>query len=244
MLSCCQASTVDSSAEATPNSNAESDVPKVIYAPLAGRAELIRLIAAAGQLKIEDSQNMANFGTPTLEETGESKNNFVSPKGMPLLQHGNLKLSQSTAIESYIASVAPRYNSLTAQQRAVDDMYQGIKEELLQNCAKAVFTTAKADPDQAKKDVSELLDKWFGIFEEQVPTSGFINGLAFPTAADLALVNITRGFMPFGAAAKISGYDFEKWSKVKALCARAAADASVATYLSSSSTMAANPMGL
>lgn len=222
-----------------------ADVPKLIYAPLAGRAELARLIAAAGQLKIDDQQNMANFGKPTLEETGESKKNFVSPSGMPLLQHGDLKISQSGAIETYLAAIAPRYKALTAQQRGVDNMYQGIKEELLMNCAKAIFTTKKTSEEQAKKDVNELLDKWLGIFEEQLPASGFINGLEFPTAADLALLNITKpGFMPFGAAAKMAGYDFGKWSKVKALCDKAAADAGVAEYLKTSTTMAANPMGL
>merc|ERR1711904_314746 len=102
---------------------------------------------------------MANMAKPSINATGESKEEYVSPSGMPLLSHGNLKMSQSGPIETYIASIAPLYKNLTAQQRAVDNMYQGIKEEILLNCAKAIFTTMKTDKDQAKQDATTLLDK-------------------------------------------------------------------------------------
>jgi len=218
--------------------------PHLTYAPLAGRAELIRLIAAAGNVKLTESANMDNFGSEKIQETGESKRAYLSVTGMPLLQHGNLKMSQSGPIETYIAGIAPRYSSLTVQQRAVDNMYQAIKEDILAACAKAVFTTQKTDKTKAKEDVTSLLDKWFALFEEKVPYSGFIQGLGFPTPADLAILNITIAFMPFGAAVKLAGYDFNKWPKVKALCDRTAADASVAEYLRSSAYTTANPMGL
>uniref|UniRef100_A0A7S1W3E7 Glutathione S-transferase n=1 Tax=Alexandrium catenella TaxID=2925 RepID=A0A7S1W3E7_ALECA len=219
------------------------DPPQLIYAPIAGRAELIRLIAAAGNLPINELSNMANFGKPSISETGESKRDYTSPSGMPLLSHGGLKMSQSGPIETYVAAIAPRYRDLTVQQRAVDNMYQGIKEEILLSCAKAIFTTRKTDEGQAKKDVAELLDKWFTIFEERVPATGFIQGLGFPTPADLALLNIAVGFMPFGAAKKLADYDLDKWAKVKALCDRCAADPGVAAYLKSSEYTAANPFG-
>eukprot|EP00928_Gymnodinium_smaydae_P021646 TRINITY_DN1846_c0_g1_i1.p1 TRINITY_DN1846_c0_g1~~TRINITY_DN1846_c0_g1_i1.p1 ORF type:complete len:164 (-),score=26.71 TRINITY_DN1846_c0_g1_i1:315-806(-) len=162
---------------------------------------------------------------------------------MPLLRHGDLKMSQSGPIETYIAAVAPKYKDLTVQQRAIDNMYQGIKEEMLLNCAKAIFTTQKTDKEQAKKDIVALFDKWFAIFEEKVPSDGFIHGLAFPTPADLSLLNIVIAFMPFGAARKLAEYDFGKWSKVKALCDRAAAYPGVAEYLKTSTYTSANPMG-
>jgi len=219
--------------------------PRLIYAPIAGRAELIRLIAAAGGVDITEDSDLKYFGKPTLEGgTGENKTDYVSATGMPLLQHGDLKMSQSFAIETYIASIAPKYADLTPQQRAVDNMYQGIKEEMLSNCAKAVFTTRKTDEAQAKKDVIALFDKWFAIFEEKVPESEFLQGLSIPTPADLALVNITNGYMPFGAAAKMAEYDFGKWPKVKALCERAAADSGVAAYLSKSQYTKANPFNM
>jgi|EP00419_Tripos_fusus_P008868 hypothetical protein len=218
--------------------------PHLIYAPIAGRAELIRLIAAAGGCEITENSNMENFGKPTIKETGESKMDYLSPSGMPLLSHGELKMSQSGAIETYVAAIAPKYKDLTVQQRAVDNMYQGIKEDILFNCAKAIFTTQKTDKDKAKQDIIDLLDKWFAIFEDKVPSDGFIHGLGFPTPADLALLNITTGFMPFGAAKKCAGYDFDKWAKVKSLCERTAAAPGVSQYLQSSPYTAANPFGL
>jgi len=219
--------------------------PQLIYAPLAGRAELTRLIAAAGGLELPELCNMENFGKPDIKETGESKKDYMSPSGMPLLIDGDLKISQSAAIESYIARIAPKYANLTAQQRAIDNMYQAIKEELCANCAKAIFTTVKADPAQAKKDVTDLLDKWLAIFEEKLPAEGFINGQPFPTSADLSLVNIGGGFMPYGAAMKIAEYDTSKFKKFTAHCARTKAVEEVAKFLASDkSHMKDNPMGL
>jgi len=176
--------------------------------------------------------------------SGESRNNYMSPSGMPLLQHGDLKISQSGAIETYVASIAPKYKDLTPQQKAIDNMYGCIKEEILFNCAKAIFTTQKTDKNKAIEDINTLLDKWFGIFEEKLPDEGFILGLSYPTPADLALLNITQAFMPFGAAVKLASYDFSKWKKVSALCDRTAADSNVAAYLKDSPYVKANPFGL
>eukprot|EP00573_Skeletonema_grethae_P001870 CAMPEP_0201686718 /NCGR_PEP_ID=MMETSP0578-20130828/1058_1 /ASSEMBLY_ACC=CAM_ASM_000663 /TAXON_ID=267565 /ORGANISM="Skeletonema grethea, Strain CCMP 1804" /LENGTH=223 /DNA_ID=CAMNT_0048170807 /DNA_START=81 /DNA_END=752 /DNA_ORIENTATION=- len=221
-----------------------SEKPYLIYAPIAGRAELARLIAAAGGITITESANMANFGSQDIKETGESKKNYMSPSGMPLLQHGDLKISQSGAIEAYLASIAPRYKDLTAQQRAVDMMFMGIKEELLQNCAKAIFTTQAEDKNKAVKDVRALFDKWFGVIEDQLPAEGFIHGLSYPTPADLALLNITIAALPFGSAAKLAQYDFRKWKKVTTLCDKVKADENVAEYLSGSTHTDANPFGV
>jgi len=218
--------------------------PHLIFPPFAGRAELIRLIAAAGGVTITESANGADFGSKTIQETGESKMNYMSPSGMPLLQHGDLKMSQSGAIEAYIASIAPRYKDLTPQQRAVDMMYMGIKEELLHYCAIAIFTTQKADKDAAVADICALLDKWGAVFEDQLPAEGFIQGLPYPTPADLALLNITTGYMPFGSATKLAEYDFGKWEKFTALLERVKADEKVKNYLTDSKYADANPFGM
>ena len=36
----------------------------------------------------------------------------------------------------------------------------------------------------------------------KVPAEGFVNGLGFPTGADLAVLNLTTAYMPFGACMK------------------------------------------
>ena len=222
-----------------------SNNPLLIYPPIAGRAELIRLIAAAGGITITESANIADFGKIYLSETGESKKNYMSPSGMPLLQHGDLKISQSGAIEAYMASIAPRYRDLTPQQRAVDMMFMGIKEEILSNCGRAIFTTQKQDKDKAIADLCTMFDKWGDVFEDQIPAEGFIQGLPYPTPADLALLNITTiGYMPFGSARKLAQYDFGKWKKVTALCERVKADENVKAYLSASKYTDANPFGM
>lgn len=218
--------------------------PHLTYAPIAGRAELSRLIAATSGLTITESADMNDFGKPEIIATGESKKNYYSPSGMPLLKHDELKISQSGAIEAYLASIAPLYKDLTPQQRAIDMMFMNIKEEILANCAKAIFTTQKTSKDTAIGDINALFDKWFGIFEEKIPNEGYIQGLEYPTPADLAVLNVTIGFMPFGAAKKLAGYDFAKWSKVTALCDRVKAYENVASYLKDSKYTAANPFGM
>lgn len=205
------------------------------YLPIAGRGELTRLIAAAGGVEMTEGTEM---------EDGETKHEYMTPSGLPTLRHGDLKMSQSGAIEAYMLAIAPKYKGLAAQQRAKDMQYACIKEDILADCAKAIFITKKTDEAKAKADVTGSLDKWFAILEDAVPENGFVLGLGFPTAADLALVNITTAFMPFGAAVKLAGYDFAKWAKVKALCDRTAAVAPVAKYLASSKYTAANPFGM
>ena len=42
-----------------------------------------------------------------------------------------------------------------------------------------------------------------------LPADGFINGLDFPTMADLAVLIITKGCMPFQAASTMAGVAFD-----------------------------------
>jgi glutathione S-transferase len=189
---------------------------QMTYFPIAGRGELCRLIAAAGGLTLNEDSALPE---------GESKAEYFSPSGVPLLKHGSLRMSQSLAIEAYLINLSPKFSGLTAQQKAVDGMYGGIKEEMLLNCAKAIFTTKKTAPEQAKEDVTKLLDKWFALFEANLPRSGFVHGLGYPTGSDCAVLNITTAYMPYGAAMKFAEYDssLSKFPKVKAHADRTAA---------------------
>ena len=40
--------------------------------------------------------------------------------------------------------------------------------------------------------------------EANIPADGFINGLAFPTVADLAVLNITTGYSARGASTVVA----------------------------------------
>jgi len=203
---------------------------QLTYFPAAGRAELTRLICAAGGLKVAEAVQLAN---------GETKDMYMSPSGVPLLRHGDLRMSQSTAIEGYVASIAPRFSGLTPQQQAVDAMWACIKEDVLAGLYKPLFATAKMDPERAKEEITAVFDKWLTLIEAKLPAEGFIQGQPFPTVADLAVVNITTAAMPCKAAAKLAGYDIGKFAKVAALSERTAQAEGVAEYLASSKTMSA-----
>jgi glutathione S-transferase len=133
------------------------------------------------------------------------------------LKHGLLKIAQSAAIESYFASIAPKFSGLTAQQRAVDQNYACIKEDILAGCAKPLFAKGEKDLEGFKAH----LEKWFGLLETMLPESGFVHGLEFPTTADCAVLNCTTGYMPFLASFKLlDGFSLDAYPKVKALAER------------------------
>ena len=91
------------------------------------------------------------------------------------------------------------------------------------------------DIKNAQTEVPKHLDKWFPVLEGLLPEDGFVLGLGFPTVADLCVLNIGRGYMPFGAAYKHGKYDYAtKHPKMAALVERTAAAPGVREYLASS----------
>lgn len=205
------------------------------YWPIAGRAELIRLIAAAGGVALEEVFDVSSV----------NKAEFGSKSGIPLLHHGELKISQSLAIERYIADIAPKFASLTSQQRAVDGMFGALKEDFLMGLGKAVF----GDRSKANEIVPKFLEEWMPVVEGRIPATGFINGLSFPTVADLAVLNIRKAYMLFGAAYKLAGdpdgtKNYAKYTKFNALADRTAEADGVKQYLASSKSFLAGGMGL
>ena len=69
------------------------------------------------------------------------------------------------------------------------------------------------------------------------PDGGFINGLPYPTGADLAVLVMLRSGFPFGEAIANAGYDgASAYPKTYALADRAAAFPAVAAYLATSQT--------
>ena len=85
--------------------------------PIAARSELTRLMCAGGGFKVEEISDI------TCEYPGVSKAEFLPPFGVPLLEYGSPKLSQSIAIEQYIAGLCPKFSKLSPEQRATDTMH-------------------------------------------------------------------------------------------------------------------------
>jgi glutathione S-transferase len=206
--------------------------PCLYYHPFAGRAELTRLIAAAGGIELEEKaavENIASFG---------------SPGSMPCLAHGELKIAQSFAIENYIASISPKFSQLTEEQRAVDDLLCKMKEDVLQ-----AFHSMLEDPSEDQgvvgDEVAKVCGIWFPVIEHKLPGDGFIHGLAFPTAADLAVLNVAEAFMPFGAVYMLGNYNVHaEFPKFAAHANRVANFPSIKAYLQESETFSSDPFGL
>merc|ERR1719263_899033 len=112
------------------------------YFPFAGRGELSRLIAGAGQIELVEGGNGADV----------DKSEFGSPSGLPLLSHDGMKMAQSGAIENYLSLLA--FPDLAPPQRAKDAQFIGIKEDVLAGVAKVLFDPAmKEDPAKQKETI-------------------------------------------------------------------------------------------
>ena len=159
---------------------AQGAPPVLTYFGIAGRGELARLYAVVGKLPIVDSTDTEGYKTKT-------------PIGyLPALAHpeGGLFpncsfafgcLQESLAVERYLASLAPGFSVLTKQERAVDDMFAMIKEDLIHVEAGAV------NASRAKEIVVPLYDRYLNVLEHgYIPATGLVHGRAFPTGADLA----------------------------------------------------------
>ena len=97
-------------------------------------------------------------------------------------------------------------------------------------------------------DLKPIMEKYYGIIESQMPDDGFINGLSYPTPADLAVVVICTGCMPFQAASHMSGvaFDGEKYPKTDKVVTATMNYPSVAKFLKESEhqTLKADPFGI
>jgi len=220
--------------------------PTINYFSICGRGELARLICAAGELEFEDKAY-----APAFDESGGWRQGYQSigtahgfPGTMPILEHGSYNLCQTTAIESYLASVAPKFAGLTPAQKGTDLMFQVFKADINVPTENLLFKKITAD------DLKPIIEKMYATLEGMLPDAGFINGLSFPTAADLAILVITKGCMPFQAAPTMAECSFlknaAKYPKMDRIAKAAAAYEPVAAYLKASEhqTLKADPFGI
>jgi len=206
--------------------------PKLVYFPVAGRGELSRLIAAVGGIEGFESLHALPEGlTPS---------DFGSTGTMPLLMDGDdLKINESGAIEAYLSLIAPKYANLTPKQRARDAQFSQLKESALSGVAKIIFNREMSPEDKAT-NIKAFTDKLLPAIEGILPKEGFINGLDDPTPADLAIVNIAEGYMPFGAGCKVANISIsDSFPKIFAHSERTKANADVAKALEESKTLKA-----
>jgi len=227
------------------HSNMAATKPVINYFSIAGRGELCRLICAAGGVPFDDKA-----WAPAFDETGGWRQGYQAignghglPGTMPVLEHGALTLFQHNAIESYLASIAPLYAGLTPEQKAKDLMIQLTKADVNSATESLLFKKIEA------KDLPPMMDKLLPILEGLCPDEGFINGLDFPTPADLAIAVVNKGCMPFQAAMQMAGcatFDGAKYPKMARISKAALEFGPVADFLKTSEhkTLKADPFGI
>ncbi|GMH66051.1 hypothetical protein TrRE_jg3813 [Triparma retinervis] len=207
--------------------------PTLHYFSICGRGELARLVAAAGDLPIIDK----TFDPP-FDETGnwrqgyqEIGKNLGLPGTLPVLEHDDgFACFQSNAIESYLSNIAPRFKDLTPSQRAKDLQFALIKADVLAQAESLLFKKITAG------ELAPVMARYYLTIEELLPSTGFINGLDFPTMADLSIVVVAKGCMPFQAASTLAGVAFDPlfYPKMERVASAAMAYPAVAEYLANS----------
>lgn len=178
----------------------DDDEPLVMtYFPLAARGELPKMLAVLGGVKL----TIADVGLGPHKEVGPALDPPL-PATVPILKHGDMTIYESLGIETYICNLSPKFAALTPKQKAIDDMYSNIKEDIMQQIAVWIFAE---DKSKVKEELTPKLKKMYAICEGLCPEKGFINGLSFPTKGDLAVLLMMKGFIPYGWAFKNTGWE-------------------------------------
>lgn len=214
-----------------------SPKPVLHYFDINGRGELSKLIAAVGGLELEyveypfsangaSAADKLKAGPVQSEHTKAATAMGMDGCGLPILVHGDLKIYQSFACQNYLASTGPKYPKVTAQQQAVDDMFQGALEDCMGLGAGVILSGG--DPALVPK----VMEKVLAHLSKYIPDKGFVHGKDAPTTADLAVLVLTQALIPFGATLGEGAAEcYGKFPKAVALGERAAAFPAIATWL-------------
>jgi glutathione S-transferase len=203
------------------------------YYPLAGRCEALRMTAKLGGCEIEDIMT---------DGKDIDLKSFGSPGSLPVFQHGDMKISQSDAICTYIYNET-KFSQMTPAQKAKDRQFMGIMMDIMDGCMPKVFADAKEKKDMkdAKANALKVQEKFYDILEVLAPAEGFVNGLEYPTMADFCLVVLYKGITPYVNLGKFSNFDPWTRPKIKAIVDKTLAVPEVADYVKKSASMMGNP---
>merc|ERR1712146_245553 len=148
--------------------------------------------------------------------------------GLPIVVHGDLKFTQSMAVQDYFVSLGQlkNYPKVTPQQKAIDDMFEGALEDIMGLAAGVILSNG--DP----ANVPVYMAKTLTHLSKYIKPEGFVNGHSAPTKADLVILILTQALVPFGAtlgegAAEVYG----KFPEAVALGQKTAEFPAVAAWL-------------
>mmetsp|Transcript_65888 Transcript_65888/g.204107 ORF Transcript_65888/g.204107 Transcript_65888/m.204107 type:complete len:235 (-) Transcript_65888:113-817(-) len=215
----------------------EAGAPVFYYFPFAGRGEISRLCAAAGGLAIEEK----NF-TFSDDRAAICKECGGVGSSLPLLKHGELSMCQSSAIQNYICAIGPNFKDIPMRARAMDAMYFAHVEDMLADIGKSgFFAELFGGPPMKTEELKVAVEKWCGHLESQVPTDGFMAGLALPTGSDCFILCLYKAVAPWSFFFEKSGVSKDAFPKSKQLAERTAEAPGIKEYLAKSSSIGVNP---
>ena len=211
--------------------------PVLHYFDVSGRGELSKLICAVGGVDIDvveypfqaNGASVADklkAGKMESEHTKAATEMGMDGCGLPIVEHGSLKINQSAAVQDYFCSIGPNYPKVTPQQKAVDDMFEGALEDMMGLAAGVILSGGDA------ANVPIYMAKTLTHLSKYIKADGFVNGFDTPTKADLVILVLTQALIPFGATLGEGAAEcYGKFPEAVALGERTAAFPAVATWL-------------
>jgi len=210
------------------NASKAQGKPELIYFPGPGRAELTRLALAAGGVEYTDTR-IPMDGWPAVKNDPKSvpAQMFGS---MPCIEHGAVKIAQSTACAQYAADLGiNKKNNPSAEDRALDTMMLGAHADLQAAMYKVLFGSDESK-EAEKKTLPDKVASQLAGCERVYARSGdgpFLYGKGAPTLGDLAMMDVVTS--PFPGLLAL-GIDLAPYPKLTAAVDACKEDANVKAY--------------
>jgi len=175
-----------------------ADLPVLTYFDGRGRAEIIRMMLCAGNIKFKEVDLTERQEMLKLIADGDLMYNQV-----PLLEIDGMKLVQTNAISNYVATKAG-LNGKDAKEKAMIDMYFEGTRDMFQALLPMLFMGSEEDCI-AKAEAG--IDKKLPIYEKALEnsSSGFLVGSGL-TMADIGLMEVLLAVVEFYGNQKLSKY--------------------------------------
>ena len=216
-------------AEAAPVTEAAPPTPaggiKLTYFGAHGRGEAIRLILKAGGVDFED-ERLTFADWPKMKGDPESVPAQLFGT-LPVISHGDFKIGQSRAVQTYAAHVALPSTCATPQAAAIDAMFQNAHADVQGELYKCCFGSDDSKAAASAK-INDSVAPHMKAIERILPDSGFIKGGDTPSAADIVIFDLGTSTLP---DIKGLGVDLSPYPKFNALVTKVGAFPAIAEYV-------------
>lgn len=199
-------------------------LPKLVYFPSRGRAEVIRLALAEAAVPHEE-ERCPGPDFPALQASGR-----LPFKALPVWEEDGLRLAQSGAILNHLGR-AHGLRGSGPREEALVDQALGAVDDVRAELRKLLTAEASKRPEVRAELLGSTLPRWFGMLEQLLVGNhggeGFIAGAQL-SVADLALWYLLELTVDNGFRAALA-----ECPKLQAFFTRIAARPRIAAYLAS-----------